>query len=776
MVDHSVAGRDLFNVAGNLTVNAAAMQAFQPLHQLPPAVGDFTGRAAELAQLRQAMTKGSAVICGVRGMGGVGKTQLALEFAHEVAEQFPAAQLYLDLRGTEREPVSPCDAMWHVVKSFNPGSKRPDDGEMATHYRSVLHGQAALLLMDNVADWEQVEPLIPPKSCLLLVTSRQAFLLSGLKVLALDVLPRAESVSLLLAIEPRIAELADDLAERCGDLPLALRLAAEHLAVHEDLAVAAYLNDLADARGALQPLEASISLSYDLLDDMLQQRWRALAVFPQDFDWAAASAVWDVGEDVAQPALGELARRSLVVYDAYKQRYRLHDLLREFADRCLSPEDRKSVEFRHARHYATLLSGCNQMYLDGAAATALIELEVDWANVESGVLACERSPGADGWDRLAVQYALAGVNILECKQTSGWMLALFACGREAAKRTGDERSRVIIEGNMAGPLASTGRPALALQYAESRLGLAEQQGDERGKMIALMNMGEAQAAMGDVPSATASQSQALSIACRIGDGRIEGQLAGNLGLRFIESGRIRDGVALVQRSLALARDCGDVRSEVAQFINLALGSRLSGNQQDALRNYNQAIDAARRIGDKLAESKATGGKGVVHRELGDTDEALDLQQRRLEMAKDLGHRAGEATAHLEIGLVHSDRAEYDAALAHLKQAHCLDTEIGNDRAAAHARGSIGVVHLRRGNLAQAQKAFEEQLRMTEELGDQQGAAEAAWNLGACLWQQGDVDVGFALKDRAVAWYQSVSHPKAAELQATLDRLRALPRP
>ena len=151
------------------------------LHQLPRPSDDFTGREVEKAELLAQIEGGGVAISGLRGMGGIGKTALALVLAHELAPRYPDAQIYLDLKGTSRDPLSSADAMAHVIRSFNRETSVPrDEAALQGLYHSVLHGQRALLLMDNAADAQQVQPLVPPEGCTLLVTSRQRFDLPGL--------------------------------------------------------------------------------------------------------------------------------------------------------------------------------------------------------------------------------------------------------------------------------------------------------------------------------------------------------------------------------------------------------------------------------------------------------------------------------------------------------------------------------------------------------------------------------------------------------------------
>ena len=201
------------------------------LHQLPSPPADFTGREKELDELQEDIQNG-ATISGLRGMGGIGKTALGMKLAEQLAKDYPDAQIFINLHGaSDQQPLKPGQVMTHVIRSFLPEAKLPDEeGELAGLYRSVLHGQRALLFFDNARDEKQVLPLLPPQGCLTLVTSRQHFTLPGLRALNLETLAPREARALVRRIAGRVkAEEADAIARQCGYLPLALRLATSIL-------------------------------------------------------------------------------------------------------------------------------------------------------------------------------------------------------------------------------------------------------------------------------------------------------------------------------------------------------------------------------------------------------------------------------------------------------------------------------------------------------------------------------------------------------------------
>jgi len=423
-------------------IEAAAVPSFTALHQIPPPQLDFTGREAEIVELMATLEDASLAIYSLQGMGGVGKTALALKLAEKIKERYPEGQFYLDLRGVSPQPLAPAEAMAHVIHAYHPGARLPEsEAELRGAYLSVLHNQRALLLMDNAKDESQIEQLIPPLGCRMLVTSRQYFTLPGLFAITLHSLLPADACKLLLTIAPRIGELAEEIAKLCGYLPLALRLAGNAIANRPNLKPADYVRKLTSARERLRLIEASLSLSYEILSDELQHRWRALAVFPESFDEVAAAEVWEIEDEKAQEALGEMLAFSLVEWNEAAGRYRLHDLARVFADSRLSDPERDNGRRLHARHYQTVLSAANNLYLKGGDGVirGLAHFDQERTNIEVGqAWTVEQADHDEEAAELCCTYPEAGVYVLDLRQhprqRKSWLEVALATSRRLNKK------------------------------------------------------------------------------------------------------------------------------------------------------------------------------------------------------------------------------------------------------------------------------------------------------------------------------------------------------
>ncbi len=497
-----------------------------PLHQLPPAPADFTGRETELKQLLDLLTKHKgASISGLTGMGGIGKTALGLVVAHELVEEYPAAQIFLDLKGVTT-PLSPADAMRHVILSFEPtlDLREANDDQLAALYQSILDGKKALLFLDNALDAPQVRLLIPPEICALIVTSRRSFALPGMdKPIRLDVLPEKKAAQLLKRLCKRIKDRADGIAKLCGYIPLALQIAGTFLAVHSDWSSEEYINRLTAQRlkslkgeddDPKYDLEAAIGLSYTQLTDNEQKYWRILSVFPASFRRNAAMAICELDENTVHDLLSKLNRVSLLEYDGKSERYSLHDLLAAYALSKMAEGEGQAARIAHASHYMEVMSAADDLYLAGGEKIlqGLRLFDLEWEHIRVAQMwISEKVEVSNQIAELAMQYPSAGAYCLDLRLTPKQKIAWLSDALAVAKQIGNRQYEGIHLGNLGNAYAALGDARKAIEFYEQQLMIVREIGDRRGEGNALFNMGLALYGLEEKDRAIQLVKQALKI-------------------------------------------------------------------------------------------------------------------------------------------------------------------------------------------------------------------------------------------------------------------------
>jgi hypothetical protein len=421
--------------------------------QLRAPVGDFVGRETEIAELIAELSHGGQVaISGISGLGGIGKTELAMVVANRLLPNFPDAQLLVELRGTSEQPRRAEDALADCVRAFvGVEARLPDDRDtLVKLYRDCLTGQRVLVLLDNAADADQIRPFLVPAGCALLVTSRETISLPKMKRIRLEQLPPDKARELLREIAPRVSEpIADQICFLCGYLPLAVRAAASLLDVTPDLDPAEYAAELSDERRRLEAIgtegveigvAASFNLSYARLSEKTKRVFRGLSVFPASFDASAEEAIC---QDAGHKRLSELLRRNLVIFDETERRYRLHDLARVFANAQLDEDEREALKLNHAQHFCQVLAEADDLYLKGGEqiVKGMALFDRERTNIETGqAWAASRGETVPAAAELCIEYPNAGVYVLRPAPASARFDSL--AGNSTGRRASFETARI----------------------------------------------------------------------------------------------------------------------------------------------------------------------------------------------------------------------------------------------------------------------------------------------------------------------------------------------
>jgi tetratricopeptide (TPR) repeat protein len=746
--------------------NASVVAPSPALHQLPPPPRDFAGRSSELAELSSAVEQGATII-GLFGMGGVGKTALALKLAELLAPGYPDAQIYLDLRGASLEPIRLSDVRLHVIRSYRQGTAPPrEEAEAASLFRSFLHGQRAILVLDNAAGREQVEELIPPSGCLLLVTSRKRFHLPGAFSLNIEPMSREESRDLLLAIAPRIGSQGDAIADLCGRLPLALRLAAAALAERVDVSATDYARRLSNTQRRLELVEASFRLSYDLLTPAGQELWRKLAVFPGTFDSDGAAYVWGFDADTARMILSEMVRLSMLEWDARNSRYRLHDLARLYAGDRLSNGERRDAHVRHANYYGALLQEAHSLYgLGGAAvARALSNVDTEWDNIRGAqAWAQENTETDDEAAGMCNAFPNAGAYLLDLRQRPSerirWLEAALAAARRLNLRL-DEGAHLA---NLGIAHTAMGQPRRAIELLELSLDIDRELGHREGEAHVLGSLGNAYSALGDVRRAIEFYEQDLEIIREFDDRRSEGMVLNNLGIAYAAIGEPGRALTYYERALSIFREAKDPHGEGGVLGSLGLFYTDQGQERLAVQLHQQELSIYRGIGYAEGEQHAFNNLGHALYQLGDYRGAIDCHQRQLDIARNRDDRRGEGQALSGMGSAYYSLGDDRSSAECHEQALAIFRELGDRLMEGRVLGNWGNLCSRAGDAKRALELYDTQLVLARETGDRRSEANALWNKGWSFSKQDNLTEAIAHGGAALKIYEEIKDQRQAAI-------------
>jgi len=636
--------------------------------QLPAGVWHFSGRTAELATLTRWACKavgsaGSVIITAIGGTAGVGKTALALHWAHQIAPSFPDGQLYVDLRGfgPSGPPTSAAEAIRGFLDALQvPASRMPAGTEArAGLYRSVLAGRRMLIVLDNARDDAQVRPLLPAApGCLVLVTSRH--MLTGLAtadgahLLTLDLLTEAEARELLarrvgpgrITAEPAaVAELIG----QCARLPLALSIAAARSAARPDRPLAAVAAELCGIQARLDALDTGdaatdvrtvFSWSCQQLSEPAVRMFRLLGVHPgQDITAPAAASLAGIPLRQARRVLAELARAHLTT-EPSPGRYSCHDLLRAYATELARSHDSAAIRcaalgriLDHYLHTACAASRLLHPYRD------LITLDPPRPRVRPEEFAGRQQ--ALDWFRAEWQVLLAAIS----QATSGgfsthawqlpWAVATFLNWQGYWQE-----------------LVTTQESALA---AASRLG------HRAGQAEAHRYLGQAQIRFGACAKASSHLTAALELFRQLGSGAAQARVHFDLAHIFELQGSSRDALSHAEQSLRLYRTAAHRPGEAIALNAVGAFHAQLGRYQEALDYSGQALAMHRELGNRTGGAATLDSLGSTYHHLGQHAEAIVCYQEAIDALGDADDLHLRAEALARLGDAHQAAGENDAA-------------------------------------------------------------------------------------------------------------------
>jgi tetratricopeptide (TPR) repeat protein/transcriptional regulator with XRE-family HTH domain len=660
-------------------------------HQLPAVTGNFTGRLADLARLDPLLTtepdEGSVpgsrlAISAIEGTAGIGKTALALVWAHRVKDRFPDGQLYINLRGYDPGPPAESgDALEAFLRALGvvPAGIPADLAERAALFRSTVNDRRLLLVLDNASSAEQVRPLLPGSpTCLVLVTSRAR--LDGLAVsvgvvrVTLDVLPVGDAVALLRKqVGPPRADrecgALAALAESCARLPLALKLAGQRAANRAHLRIADLVDELAVETRRLDVLSAGedaftavrsvFSWSYHSLPAAQARMFRLLGLHPgPDISTHAAAALAGIPLAEARRLVDDLADAHLVE-QFERDRCRLHDLLRAYAREQAETVDTRADQlvavrrlvgfYLHsaARANRLLHPGRENTEVDGAppperpAPLGCYDEALAWCEAErASLVATIRTAAAQAMPTAAWQLPNALWSFYYIRKYWADWATVCRIGLHAAQGSGDLDGQARMLGGLATVYRDLHRFDEAIIHFRQSLELKRRLGDQLGEALMLSNLGDVYLGLRSYDRALDHSSRALLILRRIGSPYFEGIALGNLA-------------------------------------EAQLGMRQHG---EALGSFQEVLELCRKIDHRYGEGLTLIHLGEAYLGLLRYDDAIDHLDRAVRLCRDIGNTHGEGLAWKTIGDVHHAAGRPKLAHRCWRTAHRIFREVGGPEA------------------------------------------------------------------------------------------------
>ncbi|MFD7922999.1 BTAD domain-containing putative transcriptional regulator [Streptomyces sp. NPDC059740] len=703
---------------------------------LPYDLSDFAGRRRELRTLLsravgQADGDRTMRIIALVGMGGSGKTALAVRAAHHLAHAFPDGQFFTDLRGFTpgEQPRAPGVVLGALLRTLGvPGEQIPEDLDGRTAlWRTTLAGRRVLLVLDNAADAAQVRPLLPATAgALVLITSRRRMVgLDGADALSLGVLAPEESVALLTAAlgEERSGsecEEVGELADICAHLPLALRIAAARLRSRPHWSVRYLVDRLRDESRRLDELrsddrgvEATLRLSYEAMDERHRVAFRLLGLHPgTEIDLHSAAALLGTGLQEAEDVLEHLTDIHLIEPHEIS-RYAFHDLVRRFARRLSDQEDEPAAFERVLDYYLAATENACRIRYPGREATEGRQVDCPSGLPEftgprdaeaffdreqvTLLVAVERAVEQGRYGH-AVRLARNLIFHLNTRSQLQEYRQAASLAVVAARELRDPRALRLSLSNLSVVQWKLGEFRAGIESTTEALDVAVALGDRDGEAACLSMLGLLHSCLGHLAEAQRCLEAAVELYAGMTAGRQEGYACSNLSTVYVWQGRPEEAVAVAERAVLLSRGFGPFGEEITALTDLAIAHLAAGDVEQARRTTEQALELGdeKHVPENLALAYAVAAD--VNQRLGRDGPAAACADRSLALIR---ARAGttirQATVENILGGVRRRAGHYRQALelhrsAH-RHAHAIDfqVEVANALAGmAAVRRELGV--------------------------------------------------------------------------------------
>jgi tetratricopeptide (TPR) repeat protein len=702
------------------------------LFRPPPEPEFFSGRKEEMKKILALASTRPAVV-GINGFSGVGKTCLAITMIGKLTPQFPGKCLFIDMRGENSNPPSAEDIMRRIILKFHPSQALPSDNKkLAKLYRAALKAHKGILILDDAANADQVKPLIPPPSWLLMFTSTKPILIPKVNSINLEPLEILDAHTLLNQLAPEISPAIKEIAPICKGICLPLEVIGKLFAINSTMAPDYFFKKLLEERQKLgddekgnliDGVRAALSLCYIMLPANTAMVLRKLIVFPGSF---TANAVSFICEDPKNLSLTGLEKYGLVQYNLNNNRYYLHSQIKSFLKPLLTPGERGVAERRLATEFMNVLESSHYHVEKGdkEALKGLRLFDLELENIQAGM----------DWSRKF------------CSQDKD---AAQMCSAYT------ENGAMMISKRLS--------PLECISWFEAALSAAGQLEDKEAERKHLLNLGKQYVLLNQLKKAMDTLERALTLCKKEGDTEGQRDALNNLS-RVCQINNDYDlTTKYLEQNIELAKAAEDDEDEFKLLVQLTSSCIQNQEYNKAVHSGDQAMELFEMVQNSPLKISLLYNLGKGYLETDDPAHALEKLEKGLKLVQKNPKSPFQVELYMLTANAVLKTGDTASALKHLEKGLEAMRKTKNQPAQGALMTQMAEIHLLNKNEERAIEYFEEALNLSHNIKDRALEGKALWIWSQALGEKGNLDDAITRAQKALKIFEELKKPEAREI-------------
>ncbi|MCH8314172.1 MAG: tetratricopeptide repeat protein [Nitrospinae bacterium] len=655
--------------------------------------------------------------------------------------KFSGEPIYIDMRGSSTNPLSPEEVMILVINLLCPSEKFPETESKRTHlYTALLQRRKVILFLDNVPDSHTLKCLLPPKNCALVVTSVKPLAVPHLISKKLNLLDTVDAQNLLLKITPRTGFWANEISSMCSNFPLALVLAGQHVATYHNKDCAKLVEFMRHGLKQLKSkpgdetkksVDVVLNTSYRSLSETAAAVLRKLVLFPESFDRKAANFLC---EDPENEHLVNLLSLGLISHNDETSRFYFHHQVRRFLMARLKEAEPPLVEKRFVTYFLTVMIAAGEFYAqDGKDRDQGLNLfDLEWENIKKGWAWTNANSEKDKEaDNLCLSYTEAGVSLLVHRKSSAERLQWFEAALGSARRLNESEAE--------------GKYLLLLGIEHNRLNQGEEALEHLEDALKLSNQSE--------------------------DKTMERKVLGQLGLAHQALGKSHQAIEFLEKELELYKISGETEGKEYVLENLGRVYLKVDESNRAIEYYKMELNLVEEREDEKRQGRILRDLGDIYISQGDHASAIEYFDKGLDLVRNFKDKRGEIILLGKLGEAYTGAEKFKKALTFYQQALALAQVLKDRKNAALMAEQMGHCYLNSGNHREAINNYQKALVVYQKAGDKVREGETLWNLALATRQSEKIPDAIQLAEKALDLYRKIKRLNSDTRQTIEKQLK-----